>query len=296
MNFSSCRDKIPDVPYTTLIDPGDLAPLLGTPGVAIVDCRFDLSNPGAGRQAYLTAHIPGACFADLNQDLSVPSTSGTGRHPLPGKEQFSLLLGALGIDNGTQVIAYDQGNGALAARFWWMLRWVGHDAVALLDGGLDAWRAAGGKVEAGSHAATPRHFELRGGREPITTSEQVLAATEHRDRLIVDARAAERYSGQVEPLDAVAGHVPGAINVPFSGNLGAAGRFLPPDELRQRWLQILGATSPQKLIAMCGSGVTACHNLLALEVAGLPGASLYAGSWSEWIRDPKRPVATGTTP
>jgi thiosulfate/3-mercaptopyruvate sulfurtransferase len=177
-----------------------------------------------------------------------------------------------------------------------MMRWVGHKAVALLDGGLDAWRAAGGNVEAGSHAAIPHHFEVRGGGGPIATTEQVLAAAERRDRLIVDARAAERYSGQVEPLDSVAGHVPGAINAPFSGNLGAAGGFLPPAELRRRWLQILGGNSPQRLIAMCGSGVTACHNLLALEVAGLPGASLYAGSWSEWIRDPKRPVATGSTP
>jgi thiosulfate/3-mercaptopyruvate sulfurtransferase len=296
MNFASCRDKIPDMPYTTLIAPGDLALLLGSPAVAIVDCRFDLSNSGAGRQAYMTGHIPGACFADLNQDLSVPPRADTGRHPLPGKEQFATLLGALGIDNGTQVIAYDQGNGALAARFWWMLRWVGHDTVALLDGGFDAWRAAGGAVEAGAHTAPPRHFGLRSAGQPVVTSEQVLASIDRRDRLIVDARAAERYSGQVEPLDAVAGHVPGAINAPFSGNLGAAGGFLPPAELRRRWLQILGGNSPQRLIAMCGSGVTACHNLLALEVAGLPGASLYAGSWSEWIRDPKRPVATGSTP
>src|SRR5580698_3395689 len=162
MNCRSCRDKIARVPYTTLITPGDLAPLLGDPGVAIVDCRFDLSRSDAGRQAYLTAHIPGACFADLNQDLSVPPRADTGRHPLPGKAQFATLLGALGIDNDTQVIAYDQGNGALAARFWWMLRWVGHDAVAVLDGGFDAWRAAGGAVEAGVHAAPLRHFALRG--------------------------------------------------------------------------------------------------------------------------------------
>jgi thiosulfate/3-mercaptopyruvate sulfurtransferase len=296
MNLASCRVKLRNVPYTTLIDPADLAALLGDTGVAIVDCRFDLASSGAGRQAYLAAHIPGARFADLNQDLSVPPGKDTGRHPLPGKEQFATLLGAFGIDNGTQVIAYDQGNGALAARFWWMLRWVGHDAAALLDGGFDAWRAAGGAVEAGAQVVPGRHFELRGAGQPIVTSEQVLVATVRRDRLIVDARAAERYAGQVEPLDSVAGHVPGAINAPFSGNLGAAGRFLPPAELRRRWLQILGGTPPQKLIAMCGSGVTACHNLLALEVADLPGASLYAGSWSEWIRDTARPVATGRTP
>jgi thiosulfate/3-mercaptopyruvate sulfurtransferase len=296
MNFSSCRVKLRDVPYTTLIDAAEVAALLGNPGVAIVDCRFDLASGGAGRQAYLAAHIPGARFADLNQDLSVPPGKDTGRHPLPGREQFATLLGTLGIDNGTQVIAYDQANGAFAARFWWMLRWVGHDAVAVLDGGFDAWRAAGGALESGAPASPRRRFELRGAGQPIVTSEQVLLASAQRDRVVVDARAAERYSGQVEPLDTVGGHVPGAINAPFSANLGASGRFLPPAEMRRRWLQILGGSSPQNLIAMCGSGVTACHNLLALEVAGLPGASLYAGSWSEWIRDPRRPIATGSTP
>jgi thiosulfate/3-mercaptopyruvate sulfurtransferase len=296
MNFIPCRVKLREMYYTTLIDPPALGRLLGKQDVAIVDCRFDLAASAAGREAYLRAHIPGASFADLNHDLSVPPGKDTGRHPLPDKAQFAALLSALGIDRSTQVIAYDQATGAFAARFWWMLRWVRHDRVAVLDGGFDAWLAYGGKVEAGTQRVASRQYGLLGeGQRPVT-SQQVLAATERRDRLIVDARAAERYSGQVEPLDTVAGHIPGAVNAPFPGNLGPTGQFLPAPELRRRWLQILGGTPPEKLIAMCGSGVTACHNLLALEVAGLPGASLYAGSWSEWIRDPARPVAVGSAP
>ena len=282
--------------YSTLIEPAGLAALLGKQGAAVVDCRFELAASSAGREAYLKAHIPGAGFADLNKDLSVPPGTDSGRHPLPSKEAFALVLGALGIDNGTQVVAYDQSSGAFAARFWWMLRWVGHRDVAVLDGGFDAWLAEGHPVECGPMQAPSRRFLLQAeGLRPMT-SQEVLAATRQRDRLVVDARAPERYSGQVEPLDTVAGHVPGAINAPFTANLGGAGRFLPADELRRRWLRILGGNAPPKLIAMCGSGVTACHNLLALEVAGLPGASLYSGSWSEWIRDPARPVATGSAP
>jgi thiosulfate/3-mercaptopyruvate sulfurtransferase len=220
----------------------------------------------------------------------------SGRHPLPGKEAFAAALGALGIDNTTQVVAYDQASGAFAARLWWMLRWVGHQRAAVLDGGFDAWLSGGRPLESGPRQAPLRRFLLQAEGQRTVTSQEVLAATQRRDRLIVDARAPERFSGQVEPLDTVAGHVPGAINAPFTANLGVAGRFLPAAELRRRWLQILGGKAPQELIAMCGSGVTACHNLLALEVAGLPGASLYPGSWSEWIREPARPVAAGNAP
>ena len=282
--------------YRTLIEPAGLAAVLGTQGVAVVDCRFELAAISAGRETYLKAHIPSAGFADLNKDLSVPPGTDSGRHPLPSKEAFALVLGALGIDNGTQVVAYDQSSGAFAARFWWMLRWVGHRDVAVLDGGFDAWLAEGHPIESGPKQAPSRRFLLQPEGMRSVTSQEVLAATRQRDRLIVDARAPERYSGQVEPLDTVAGHVPGAFNAPFTANLGGAGRFLPVDELRRRWLQILGGKAPQELIAMCGSGVTACHNLLALEVASLPGASLYPGSWSEWICDPARPVATGSAP
>jgi thiosulfate/3-mercaptopyruvate sulfurtransferase len=282
--------------YSTLIDAATLAGLLGEPGIAIVDCRFDLAASSAGRDAYLISHIPGAGFADLNKDLSVPPKKDSGRHPLPGRQEFAATLGALGIGNTTQVVAYDQASGAFAARLWWMLRWLGHRSVAVLDGGFDAGLAAGYALESGPGHAPPRRFLPQGDEPAPATSQEVLAATLRHDRLIVDARAPERYSGQVEPLDTVAGHVPGAVNAPFTGNLGAAARFLPAAELRRRWQQILGDRAPQQLIAMCGSGVTACHNLLALEVAGLPGASLYAGSWSEWIRDPLRPVATGNAP
>jgi thiosulfate/3-mercaptopyruvate sulfurtransferase len=296
MKFTPCRVKLQEMHHTALIDPAALAALLGQQGIAIVDCRFDLAASSAGREAYLKAHIPGAGFADLNKDLSVPPGRDSGRHPLPAREAFALMLGALGIDNGTQVVAYDQASGAFAARFWWMLRWVGHRDVAVLDGGFDAWLAEGHPVEAGPRQAPPGRFLLQAEEVRPVSSQEVLAATRQHERLIVDARAPERYSGQVEPLDSVAGHVPGAINAPFTANLGAAGRFLPAAELRRRWLQILGGKAPQELIAMCGSGVTACHNLLALEVAGLPGAALYAGSWSEWIRDPARPIATGSAP
>jgi thiosulfate/3-mercaptopyruvate sulfurtransferase len=296
MNFRSCRVKLADMPYSTLIDPASLTRQVGRPGVTVVDCRFDLAAATAGRQAYMQSHIPTASYADLNQDLSVPPGGRTGRHPLPGKPQFAATLGALGIDNDTQVVAYDQSTGAYAARFWWMLRWMGHESVAVLDGGFDAWLTHGGPVQSGAVAVPARNFNPRGESQSVATSLDVLAASSRRDRLVVDARAAERYSGQVEPLDAVAGHVPGAVNHPFTDNLTPKGCFLPLAELRRRWLQVLGDRSPQDLIAMCGSGVTACHNLLALEVAGLPGAALYAGSWSEWIRDPSRPVATGAAP
>jgi thiosulfate/3-mercaptopyruvate sulfurtransferase len=296
MNFLSCRDKLALMPASTLIDPRALAPLLGKPGVVVVDCRFDLAAIAAGRSAYLEAHIPGARFADLNEDLSAAPHAQSGRHPLPDRATFAAFLGTLGIGNDTQVIAYDKANSAFAAHFWWMLRWAGHPDVAVLDGGFDAWLAMGGAVESGTSSCPPRRFTLHAAGAPVVTSQEVLAAVQCGDRLIVDARAPERYAGQVEPLDPVAGHIPGALNAPFTGNIDAAGRFLPRAQLRERWLQILGARAPHALIAMCGSGVTACHNLLALDAAGLPGAALYAGSWSEWIRDPGRPVVTGSMP
>jgi thiosulfate/3-mercaptopyruvate sulfurtransferase len=296
MKFTQYRVKLTIVQYTTLIDAATLAQLIGKPGIAVVDCRFDLAAPAAGRQAYLNAHIPGASYADLNQDLSAPPGPSSGRHPLPAKQQFATRLGALGVDNDTQVVAYDQANSAFAARLWWMLRWLGHARVAVLDGGFDAWMAQGGPVQSGLFATPARRFEPRAEGQGTSTGAQVVAALARRGRLVVDARLPERYAGTVEPLDAVAGHVPGAVNHPFTANLSPDGRFLPQAELRRRWAAVLGDTQPQNVVAMCGSGVTACHNLLALEAAGLPGASLYAGSWSEWIQDPAHPVATGSAP
>jgi thiosulfate/3-mercaptopyruvate sulfurtransferase len=300
--------------FKTLIDVDSLRALLGGPDLCIVDCRFDLMHPEAGRRAYLEAHIPGARYADLNLDLSARVGPSTGRHPLPPPAVFADRVRELGIGNHTQVVAYDDANSSFAARLWWMLRWLGHDAVAVLDGGFKAWIAAGGALEAGEVAAAAtmatatvatatvttatvatavEYFTARVRAESVVSTAEVERALRDGTTLLVDARAAERFAGTVEPIDPVAGHVPGAVNHPFSVNLAADGRFLPKLELEQRWRERLAGAPPDRLIAMCGSGVTACHHLLSLEAAGLPGGRLYAGSWSEWISDPRRPVARG---
>jgi thiosulfate/3-mercaptopyruvate sulfurtransferase len=281
------------MPYATLIDAATLARLRGDPRLGIVDCRFDLMDAGAGRRAYLAGHIPGAVHADLDRDLSAPRGPATGRHPLPAADVFAARLGALGIGNDTQVIAYDAANGSFAARLWWMLRWVAHDSVAVLDGGLKAWQAAGLALEPGEVAGKPRRFVARPDAGSLVDAADLEGLLADSANLLVDARAPERFTGAVEPIDPVAGHIPGATNHPFSSSLSADDRFLPAEELRARWLARLGGRPASRLIAMCGSGVTACHNLLSLEAAGLSGGKLYAGSWSEWIRDPRRPVARG---
>jgi thiosulfate/3-mercaptopyruvate sulfurtransferase len=276
--------------FATLIGVDSLRELLGNPRLAVVDCRFDLMNPEAGRQAFLKAHIPGARYADLNRDLSAPIGPRTGRHPLPAPYVFARRLGELGIRNDSQVVAYDEANGSFAARLWWMLRWVGHGAVAVLDGGFNAWTARGGALQSGEAEVAEQAFTPRIGAQAVVTTAEIELEP---NALIVDARAADRYAGSVEPIDPVAGHVPGAVNHPFTANLDVDGRFLPAAELKRRWLERLAGRNAKEVVAMCGSGVTACHNLLSLEVAGLSGAKLYAGSWSEWIRDPGRPVARG---
>jgi thiosulfate/3-mercaptopyruvate sulfurtransferase len=278
--------------FKTLIDVDSLRALLGgRPNLRIVDCRFDLMHPEAGRRAYLEAHVPGALYADLNRDLSAPANPSTGRHPLPSAEVFAETLGRLGIGNHTQVVAYDDANSSFAARLWWMLRWLGHDAVAVLDGGFKAWTAGGGEREAGEQRVAAEHFTPRIRAASVVSTAEVERALRDGTALLVDARAAERFAGTLEPIDPVAGHVPGAVNHPFSVNLAADGRFVPTSTLEQRWRERLAGAAPDQLIAMCGSGVTACHHLLSLEAAGLPGGRLYAGSWSEWISDPRRPVA-----
>jgi thiosulfate/3-mercaptopyruvate sulfurtransferase len=279
--------------YQTLIGVDSLRRLQGDPRLAVVDCRFDLLKPDAGRQAFLAAHIPGARYADLNQDLAAAAGARTGRHPLPAADTFAAALGRLGIRNDSQVVAYDDAGGAFAARLWWMLRWVGHDAVAVLDGGLRAWIAQGGALESGESRAPQERFTPRMGAQPVVSTEEIERGLADPKVLLVDARAAERYAGRVEPIDPVAGHVPGAVNHPFSLNLDDDGRFLPAAELKRRWQERLAGRNDRTIVAMCGSGVTACHNLLSLEVAGIPGGRLYAGSWSEWIRDPRRPIARG---
>jgi thiosulfate/3-mercaptopyruvate sulfurtransferase len=291
--------------FTTLIDVVSLRALIGSPGIAVLDCRFDLSAPAAGRQAYLRSHIPGARYADLNRDLSAPVSSTSGRHPLPDPETLAAFFSGLGLASNTQAIVYDESNGAFAARAWWLLRWLGAPKVAVLDGGMSAWLRAGGDTESGEppSGAAAQSAAARGAAvgssagtgqgAAVLGADELIAALENPRTLLIDARAPERYLGAVEPIDPVAGHIPGAVNHPFSANLLGDGRFLPPEELERRWRDRLGGAAPADVIVMCGSGVTACHNLLALERAGLPGARLYAGSWSEWIRDPRRPVARG---
>jgi thiosulfate/3-mercaptopyruvate sulfurtransferase len=287
--------------FTTLIDARALLELSASadPNLVLLDCRFDLAKPQAGHLAYLAGHVPGAHFADLNTDLSSPIGPETGRHPLPDPQTFAANMAAWGVNPGSQVVAYDELNGSFAARAWWLLRWIGHREVAVLDGGYNAWLAAGGRQATGEEGRMPNapratSWPPKVDANAVLDAAQVAVLLSDKKHLVIDARAAERYAGSVEPIDAVAGHVPGAINHPFAGNLGADGRFLPPEQLRQRWQAALAGRQPADVVAMCGSGVTACHNLLSLEIAGLHGAKLYAGSWSEWIRDPSRPVATGT--
>jgi thiosulfate/3-mercaptopyruvate sulfurtransferase len=280
--------------FTTLIDVQELQARAGAAEWVILDCRSDLTHPERGRQAFLDGHIPGARYVDLNGDLSSAITADSGRHPLPDPQEFAARVGSWGIGNDTQTVVYDDANAAYAARVWWMLRWIGARRVAVLNGGIAAWRAAGGSLQVGDDvAATPRRFTASVQGDWVLTTEQVIAALRGPDALLVDARAAARFAGTVEPIDPVAGHVPGARNFPFADSVQQDGRLLEPAVLRQRWQQFLDGRSPQAVISMCGSGVTACHHLLTLQVAGLPGARLYAGSWSQWIRDPTRPVARG---
>ncbi len=279
-----------------LIEPAALAALLAAPGVTntvVVDCRHDLMHPDWGQQEFAAAHIPGAVFAHLDRDLSGPVTPQSGRHPLPDREALATFLGAAGIDADTFVVAYDQDKSPCAARLWWLLRWLGHERVAVLNGGLAAWRAAGLPLQATTAARGTRRFTTRPALVQAVTTAQVERELASGRMLLLDARGADRFAGDNETIDKVAGHVPGARNQPFAHNLDSDGRLRPAAALRSMWRTVLGATSPTEVVAMCGSGVTACHNLLALELAGFPGARLYAGSFSEWIRDPKRRVATG---
>jgi thiosulfate/3-mercaptopyruvate sulfurtransferase len=279
-----------------LIQAEDLAERLEDARLRIFDCRFDLLKPDAGRALYDDEHLPGAAYADLNRDLSAPQTPGSGRHPLPEPAAFAARLRAWGVSGDSVVVAYDGGNSMYAARLWWMLRWLGHPRALVLDGGLRRWMQLGLPLEESVRSRQPGNFVAHPHPESVVGAPEVLAASRDGTSRILDVRAPERYRGDVEPIDAVAGHVPGARNHPFTSSLGVDGRFLPAAELRAALEERLGGASAQRTIAMCGSGVTACHLLLAMEVAGLPGARLYAGSWSEWSRDPSRPVARGEAP
>jgi thiosulfate/3-mercaptopyruvate sulfurtransferase len=276
--------------FTTLISAAQLAACLDDPNTLVVDCRFDLAQPDAGRAAYLAEHIPGAVYAHLDHDLSSAITPDSGRHPLPDPEAFARTLSSWGVTAQTQVIAYDADNSAFAARLWWLLRWVGHRAVAVLDGGFKAWREAQLPTTQEIPTRTRSEFVARADRDAWVDANELAQRLASGWRLL-DARAPERFAGKVEPIDPVAGRVPGAVNHPLGTNLGPDARFLAPQELHARYTASQAGVSDAQTIAMCGSGVTACHLLLAMEIAGKPGARLYAGSWSEWIRDPARPVA-----
>ena len=280
--------------YDTLIDVAAVHAHLDDPRWVVMDCRFNLMDTEAGRRAYRERHLPGARYAHLDEDLSSPITPTTGRHPLPDPAQLARTLGDWGIGPETQVVAYDDMGGMLAAaRLWWLLLWLGHKMVAVLDGGFPAWQRAGLPLTAELSTVQPTLFNGHPDDRLWLTTAQVLALpAEH---VLLDARTAARFRGEMEPIDPVAGHMPGALNLPTEGNLTVDGHFLPRAELRARFAARLGDRPPTTVVHSCGSGVTACHNLLAMEAAGLPGARLYAGSWSEWIRDPSRPIATGTT-
>ena len=279
--------------YTTLVDCGTLAAHIHDDTWRVIDCRFELGKPETGLQAWRAGHIPGAVYADLERDLSGPPARGAGRHPLPERETLANQFDLWGIGGVTQVVAYDDMGGVMAARLWWLLRWMGHNAVALLDGGIQAWQAAGHELSTSRATPTPRRFPTARTDDCRVSDEALLAGLRERNLVLLDARDPRRYRGEVEPLDTVAGHIPGAINAPFMDNLDSDKRFLSAAQLRARFEGLLGDFSPAATVHMCGSGVTACHNILAMEIAGLPDSRLYPPSWSGWIDDPSRPVSHG---
>jgi thiosulfate/3-mercaptopyruvate sulfurtransferase len=280
--------------YITLISGAELAEHLDDDNWVMVDCRFVLTNTEQGRREYEQGHIAGAVYAHLDEDLSGPIIPGkTGRHPLPTPEEFARTLSNWGIDNNSQVVAYDATGGSIAARLWWLLRWLGHEAVAVLDGGWPRWRSEGRPMRSGVESNEPRSFSPRPRPELILDANQVNQIRADPAYRLFDARSADRYRGENETLDPVAGHIPGAQPLPFAGNLGEGGAFLPVEELARRFKAALGDTPAEQTVFYCGSGVTAAHNVLALLHAGLGEARLYSGSWSDWITEPNRPVATG---
>lgn len=278
--------------YSTLIGALELAQRVRDPDWIVFDCRFDLADPAFGRQAYAADHLPGAFFLDLDEDLSGPRTGSNGRHPLPDPARLAARLAACGVGNHSQVVAYDDAGGMFAARLWWLLRWLGHHRVAVLDGGLQGWLRAGQALDETQPEARPTTYTLalRADRVDAPYVHQHLR---HPDMMLIDARSPDRFRGENEMLDPVGGHIPGAVNRFYRGNLDAHGCFKQAAILREEFGILLGAHTPRQVVHQCGSGVTACVNVLAMEAAGLPGSRLYAGSWSEWCADPTRPVACG---
>ncbi len=277
-----------------LVSAAELEARLGDGRSVVVDCRFEMSNPEKGRADWLAGHIPGAAYAHLDNDLSSPITAQTGRHPLPNPDRFSAYLASIGWTRDTLLVAYDEGSNAVASRLWWLMKYFGQRS-ALLDGGLTAWVAAGFSLESGApkrRATAPT--ELIADPQLTVDAAAIVRSLGSDALLVLDARASQRFSGEMENLDSRAGHIPGALNRPFGFNLAPGGRFKAPQELREEFAKLLGNRDTAGIVHSCGSGVTACHNLFAMELAGMSGTRLYPGSWSEWIRDPARPIATGS--
>ena len=257
----------------------------------IVDCRFVLEDPEAGYEDYLESHVSGAVYAHLDNDLSSPVTSNSGRHPLPDADKFASFLAHSGWCPGKLLVAYDDAGGAIASRLWWLMRYFGHDCAALLDGGIPAWWAAGYELESGSPPVTSLPAEnLIACADFVISTSEIVVALDRDGIVLADARAPERFRGEIEPIDSVAGRIPGSVNFPYNLNLVANGMFKTVEEVHNGLLRLAGDHPARELVHMCGSGVTACHNIFAAELAGLPGSRLYVGSWSEWILDPSRPI------
>jgi thiosulfate/3-mercaptopyruvate sulfurtransferase len=278
-------------PYTALVSTDLLFDHLQDPDWIIFDCRFDLMNPGWGLHDYQKHHIPGAIYAHLNDELAGPIQTTTGRHPFPKPEHWVETLSNWGVNPGKQVVIYDSSGGSNAARMWWMLRWIGLTRAAVLDGGLDAWLRDSRPQAAGIEIGKPTWFFGRPNPKLLVKTNEVDRIRLDPQHILIDARSPVRFRGEQETIDAAAGHIPGAINHFYGDNLTPDGKFLSPEILREKYLSLLHGLPPQNAVIYCGSGVTSCHVLLALEAAGLPGARLYPGSWSEWIRDPQRPIA-----
>jgi thiosulfate/3-mercaptopyruvate sulfurtransferase len=280
---------------TALVSIDELKSRLSDPDWCVLDCRHDLMDVELGRRQYAQGHVPGAQFAGIDDDLSGPKTGTNGRHPLPDRGQLAAKFAAWGIGSDTQIVAYDASGGQFAVRLWWLARWLGHARVAVLDGGWPSWLAATGLASVEPAARPSARFLAGDSLEGVVSAHELQRLLADRGALLLDARAPERYEGRVEPIDPVPGHIPGAVNRFWQANL-ADGRFKPAAQLRAEYEQLLAGRSPSQLVAQCGSGVTACHHLLAMHLAGFAGARLYPGSWSEWIADPSRPVATGAQP
>lgn len=279
--------------HTTLVSTADVAAHLGDPRWVVVDCRYDLNETAVGERLYEEAHVPGAQYAHLGRDLSGPVTGGNGRHPLPTPDAMSATFGSLGITRDSQVVAYDHDTSMYAVRLWWMLRYLGHERVAVMDGGFSKWLREGRTTRGGRESREATRFEGAPRNDSLVLVVEMARLVSTRAARLIDARSPERYRGEVEPIDARAGHIPGAVNHHYQRNVNADGTFLPREELRRQLAATLGSRPASAAVVYCGSGVTACHLLLALEHAGLGEARLYAGSWSEWSSDAARPAASG---